>query len=90
MRRIVATVCGRVQGVGYRYFAIDRAEALGIVGYARNLPNGDVEVVAEGGKAELESFIAALKRGPSAAFVREIKVDWMPATGDFKTFGLHW
>ena len=85
-RRIAAIVRGRVQGVGYRYFAIDHAERLGLVGYAKNLPNGDVEVVAEGEEADLKEFIALLERGPSAAFVREVKVDWMPATGEFRGF----
>ena len=86
VRRIAATVKGQVQGVGYRYFAIRRAEDLGLVGYAKNLPNGDVEVVAEGNEEDLGKFIVALQRGPSSAFVREVKVDWMPATGEFGRF----
>ena len=86
VRRIAATVKGQVQGVGYRYFAIRRAEDLGLVGYAKNLPNGDVEVVAEWEEEDLDKLIAALQRGPSSAFVREVKVDWMPATGEFGRF----
>ena len=88
MIRIDAIVRGSVQGVGYRYFVIDRAEELGIVGYARNLPHGDVEVVAEGDRTSLESFIAVLKQGPYSASVSEVKVERTAATGEFSFFGI--
>ena len=57
-------VSGRVQGVGYRYFAAARAKVHGIVGYVRNLPNGSVEVVAAGPRVALAYFIGDLERGP--------------------------
>jgi acylphosphatase len=62
-------VQGRVQGVGYRYFARRQAEALGVTGYARNRPDGTVEVVAEGAEPALRDFEARLRAGPDFASV---------------------
>jgi len=87
-KRIRAVVQGTVQGVGYRYFTLIRAEPLGITGYVRNVPNGDVEVVAEGEEEKLEMFVSALKRGPMGAVVRNVVVVRLPATGEFKDFSV--
>ena len=62
-------VRGRVQGVGFRWFVWRQAERLGLRGWARNLPDGTVEVVAEGSAASLARFAEALAQGPSAAQV---------------------
>ncbi len=62
-------VQGRVQGVGFRYFTRQQAEALGIAGYARNRPDGSVEVVAEGTDDALRDFEARLRAGPDFAAV---------------------
>jgi acylphosphatase len=64
---------GRVQGVGYRYFALREAEALGLSGFARNLPDGRVEVVAEGSDATLQKLEARLKEGPSFGNVEHVE-----------------
>ena len=66
-------VNGRVQGVGYRYFVLREAEALGISGFARNLPDGRVEVVAEGPGEDLERFEDRLRRGPAFATVTGVE-----------------
>ena len=65
-------VSGRVQGVGYRYFAMSTAEQLGISGYARNLRDGRVEVYAIGAPDQLVHFAAELRRGPRLANVDAI------------------
>jgi len=65
-------VRGRVQGVGYRYFALEAAERLGITGYARNLSSGEVEVHAEADEGALERFKLELERGPRMARVTEV------------------
>jgi acylphosphatase len=62
-------VQGRVQGVGYRYFVRRQAEALGVTGYARNRPDGTVEVVAEGDESSLRAFEERLRSGPDFASV---------------------
>ncbi len=65
-------VSGRVQGVGYRYFALREAQALGVAGYARNLADGRVEVVAEASEESLAQFEARLRQGPSFASVQSL------------------
>jgi acylphosphatase len=62
-------VSGRVQGVGYRYFVLREAGTLGVSGYARNQPDGSVEVVAEGGSEALAELEARLREGPAFAEV---------------------
>lgn len=65
-------VSGRVQGVGYRFFACRVAEQQGVAGYARNLRDGRVEVYAIGSEAQLRALLAELRRGPRHAFVEEV------------------
>jgi acylphosphatase len=75
-------VHGRVQGVGYRYYAMREAERLGIAGYARNLGDGRVEVVAEGPDGALSEFEEALRRGPSFAAVESVEREPISSRGD--------
>lgn len=65
---------GRVQGVGYRRFAQKNAEAKSLLGWARNLLDGRVEVFAVGPESQLEAFCDVLRQGPPFAQVREIVV----------------
>ncbi len=80
-RRLVALVSGRVQGVGYRAFARRKAEELGLSGYAENLPDGRVEVVAEGEEEDLQLFLEFLKRGPRLAQVEAVDTTWAEPAG---------
>ena len=64
---------GRVQGVGYRYFAQRHAADLGLTGYARNLDDGRVEVYAAGPAKKLDEFAAALRQGPRWGEVRTVE-----------------
>ncbi|MGD0498541.1 MAG: acylphosphatase [Bryobacteraceae bacterium] len=66
-------VRGRVQGVGYRYFAQHAASALGLTGYARNLDDGRVEVYAAGPEDKLSEMAGWLHRGPRWADVRGVE-----------------
>jgi len=66
-------VNGRVQGVGYRYFVLREAEALKISGFARNLPDGRVEVVAEGAAEALKRLEERLREGPAFATVTSVE-----------------
>lgn len=67
---------GLVQGVGYRWFAARRAEALGVRGFVRNLYDGTVEVHASGDRSLLETLIGDLKVGPRSAHVTNLKIEW--------------
>lgn len=73
-------VGGRVQGVGYRNFAQRQAMSLQLTGYARNLPDGRVEVQVEGDRVAIEKLISHLWQGPIRADVTGLDVSWqMPS-----------
>jgi acylphosphatase len=65
-------ISGSVQGVGFRYFARQAAQRLGVTGYAKNLSDGRVEVYAIGDASALSLFRAELERGPRGAMVSEV------------------
>ncbi|HLA89128.1 MAG TPA: acylphosphatase [Gemmatimonadaceae bacterium] len=67
------TVHGRVQGVGYRWYAREAARTLGVDGWASNLPDGSVLVEAGGAAAAIEAFLDALRAGPPHASVTEVR-----------------
>jgi len=75
-------VRGRVQGVGYRYFVLGQAEAFGVSGFARNLSDGRVEVVAEGTEAALAQLEERLKEGPAFATVTHVERSLIGSRGD--------
>lgn len=72
-RRFV--VSGRVQGVGFRFFALDAARREGLHGYVTNNDDGTVEAVAEGEAESVDRFERALRRGPSKSRVEHVLVD---------------
>jgi acylphosphatase len=86
--RLHAVVEGRVQGVGFRYFVVQIAEELQLVGWVRNLDEGEVEVTVEGSRSRLETLLEALRRGPRSAFVANVKFEWEEARGDYRRFGV--
>ncbi|MCS6988241.1 MAG: acylphosphatase [Chloroherpetonaceae bacterium] len=73
LQRLHAIANGRVQGVGYRWFVQRAAERLGVKGWVRNLPDGTVELEAEGDSEALDALVTELKKGPIGASVREVK-----------------
>ena len=77
-----AIVRGRVQGVGYRYFALKRAEQLKLAGFVRNMPDGSVEVIAEGPDPLLSEFERSLSEGPSFARVEAVERLELDPRGD--------
>ena len=79
-------VSGRVQGVGFRYFAIRAARQTGVAGTVRNLPDGTVEAIAEGSQAAVADFRAALERGPSYGHVTRVDETEIPTTGRYSGF----
>jgi acylphosphatase len=75
-------ITGRVQGVGYRYFALLEAQVAGIAGFAKNLPDGSVEVVAEGKAEAVAVFEARLREGPPFARVEIVDREPLAPRGD--------
>lgn len=80
-QRLTLLVTGRVQGVGYRAFVQRQALDFTLAGYAENLSDGRVEVVAEGDRQDLEGFLIKLKAGPSHAVVTTVEQSWGEVTG---------
>ncbi len=77
---------GQVQGVGFRYTAKTVATGFDVTGTVRNLPDGRVELVAEGGRAELDAFRGALLDAGLAGFIRDEQVNWADAKNEFRGF----
>ncbi len=87
MRRLHAIVRGRVQMVGFRYFVLEEARALGLSGWVRNGDDGaTVEVVAEGSQEELRLLEEALRAGPRGARVEAVDATWSDALGGHESF----
>ena len=84
--RVYARVHGVVQGVGFRHFTRQLAESYGIEGYVRNVPDGSVEVVAEGDRQALKAFLDEVRIGPRFGSVSRIDVEWSEARGDLSGF----
>jgi len=76
---------GHVQGVGFRYTAQHLARNHPVSGYVRNLPDGRVELVAEGEAKDLDAMLEALKR-QMEGFIRKLDLSTAPATGEFAGF----
>ena len=72
MKRLVIIVSGRVQGVFYRASTKDQAELLGLKGFVRNEPNGDVYIEAEGDDFQLGKFLDWCKQGPPRSIVQKV------------------
>lgn len=81
-------VSGRVQGVGFRYFARQQAVPRGIRGWVKNLSDGSVEIWAEAEKEILEDFVDHIGRGPTFGRVDDMEIRWAEPTGDFTIFDI--
>jgi acylphosphatase len=78
VKRIYAEVSGRVQGVGFRYFCKSLAETLGVSGWVRNLPGGNVELEAQAGPEELEEFLRKIRQGAPGSLVKNVATRDIP------------
>jgi len=85
-RRLNIFYSGRVQGVGFRYTVKTVAAGFEIKGLVRNLPDGRVELVAEGMRTELEAFREAILGAGLAGFIRDEQVSWADAQNEFHGF----
>jgi acylphosphatase len=77
---------GQVQGVGFRYTVKSVARGFDVTGSVRNLPGGDVELVGEGAKDELEAFRQAIRESGLDHFIRQEDVSWQEASSEFRGF----
>jgi len=86
MKTYRIVLSGRVQGVGYRYYVQDRAQVLGIRGFAKNTDDYKVEVVCQGEQEKLENFIPLIKKGPAFSRVTEFFMEEVENPPIFDSF----
>jgi acylphosphatase len=85
-RRLTVFYSGRVQGVGFRYTVKTVASGFEVRGIVRNLPDGRVELIAEGASEELAAFREAIRGAGLAGFIRDEQIDWAEANNEFSGF----
>ncbi|OIO62599.1 acylphosphatase [Candidatus Woesearchaeota archaeon CG_4_10_14_0_2_um_filter_33_10] len=86
MKRVHIIISGYVQGVCFRYFTKVKARNLGLKGFVRNIPNGNVEVIAEGNEKELDELVEFCRKGPVLSCVANLKVEYEEFKGEFNDF----
>ncbi|MBM3860400.1 MAG: acylphosphatase [Verrucomicrobia bacterium] len=89
-KHVVVNYAGRVQGVGFRYTVREVACGYEVAGFVRNLPDGRVELTAEGDEAELKAFLQAVRDSGLAGYIRNEETHWLPATGEFVGFDIRY
>jgi len=87
-RRMQVLYSGQVQGVGFRYQTRQVAAGFEVTGLVRNLPDGRVEMVAEGDEQELKEFRESVRQSGLNGFIRNEVVTWADASGEFRGFGI--
>ena len=90
IKRIEATVYGRVQGVSFRYYTQKEAIRLNLTGWVANDSDGSVRVVAEGPEEVLKKMIDYVHMGSPAATVDKVSISWATATNEFNKFSVRW
>jgi acylphosphatase len=89
-KRATVFYSGRVQGVGFRYTAREIACGYELTGYARNLHDGRVELVAEGAEQEVTAFLEAVRASQLGSHIRNADVNWSDATDEFQGFNIRY
>jgi acylphosphatase len=87
IKRVEVHYSGNIQGVGFRFSAENFANAYKLVGYVRNLPDGRVELVAEGGENTLNRLLEAIRQDMGHLIVN-YSIKWLTPTGEFKRFDI--
>ena len=82
------TVHGRVQGVGFRFSAVDTAKRIGVTGWVRNNYDGTVEAFCEGESSKVDKYVDWLKKGPPTANVTRVDVKEISYKGRYNTFAI--
>ena len=88
MHLVHLVIRGRVQGVGFRYFALQEAVRIGVTGMVRNRADGSVEVEAEGERHEIERLVQALRQGPRGARVTSVDESWSEGASRYHAFDI--
>jgi acylphosphatase len=86
-KRVHALFEGQVQGVGFRFTAREFAQRTSVAGWVKNLPDGRVEIVAEGQEENLKQFISGMQEY-FRRYLRDTRIQWLPPSGEFNDFGV--
>ena len=79
---------GRVQGVGFRFTAQRYANEAGVTGYVKNLWSGQVEIVAEGEREKIETFLERIRNGPLSHYIDDVETHFSPYKEEFRGFNI--
>lgn len=90
LEQLHAVVTGRVQGVNFRHYTIEKARDLGVNGWVANKPDGTVEVIAVGPRQKLEALLAFLHTGSPQARVTRVNADWQEASEQPEGFSVRY
>ena len=90
MKRLEASVYGRVQGVSFRYYTQKEAERLNLLGWVANVSDGSVHVIAEGPEKDLKKLVDYLHTGSPSARVEKVDTTWKTPTNEFRRFSIRW
>jgi len=88
-KSVAIRVTGRVQHVGFRHFAIQKADIHGIRGFVRNEADGSVYIEAQGEKEALDAYVLLIGKGPSWSRVDQVQISKLPL-GDYTNFSVHY
>lgn len=86
VRRAVARYDGHVQGVGFRFTAIGISQGYNVTGYVQNLPDGSVELMAEGEEEQVNSFLARIRTSQVGRYITHEDLSWEDPTQEFDSF----
>ncbi len=86
MKSLHCIVSGKVQGVYYRTWAFDQAQSLGLTGWARNLDDGKIEILAQGDETSAEEFKKRLRQGSPLSRVENVESDWIDYEKTYASF----
>lgn len=91
MKKVKINVRGRVQGVGFRFFTYQQAQKLGLVGYVRNLDNGDVEIIAQGDHLQIAKLTKWIENGgPVSSHISHINICELLPQDDLTSFNVRY
>jgi len=85
-KRVQLIIHGKVQGVFFRASTKDKAKELRLTGFVRNTGDGTVEVVAEGGRDQLQKLVDWCRKGPQFSHVNDVQLEWQPYIAQFEKF----
>jgi acylphosphatase len=89
MKRVHIIYSGRVQGVAFRFTAVDLAKEFGVVGWVKNLAGGGVELVAEGPENNLRQFLSSIEKRMSG-FIKDKEATWSESKDEFTNFDIRY